>query len=148
MGAWDDYKREEREVETRTTGKQRCVITAVEESVSKTSGLPMIIVTVRPSGCRYTIKSYIVKNDKFNRNMTSFFDAAQGIEDGDFNFLSWVGCEIGANIGLDENGYCKIRWWLSPEELDALPPFEGEKPERQEITSLDEAEPDDEFPFT
>ena len=148
LSDWSDYKREEREPESKVTGKQRCVITAVEEGVSKSSGKPMIIVTVRPSGCRFTVRQYIVKNEYFNRNMTSFFDAFPEIEDGDFNFLAWVGCEGGAMFGEDERGYLTIKYWLSPEKTDELPPFEGEKPERQTFTSLDdEAEDDDELPF-
>ena len=93
MGNWDDYRREEREEDAKVTGKQRCVITAVEEAVSKSSGKPMIVVSVRPSGCRFTVKNYIVKNDYFNRNMTQFFDAFPEITDGDFNFLTWVWAE-------------------------------------------------------
>lgn len=147
MSNWDDYQREEREAESKITGKARCVITAAEETVSKSSGKPMIVITVRPSGCRFTVKNYLVKNEHFNRNATAFFDAFPEIPDGDFNFLAWVGAEGGAMFGEDERGYLKIRYWLSPEKLASLPPFEGEKPEKQTFTSLDEEEDDGDLPF-
>ena len=147
MGNWDDYRREEREPEAKVTGKQRCVIAAVEEATSK-AGNPMIVITVRPSGCRFTVRSWLVKNDSFNRNATAFFDAFPEIGDGNFNFLEWVGAEGAAMFGEDENGYLKIKYWLSPERAASLPPFEGEKPERQLITSLeDETEDDSDLPF-
>ena len=140
MSNFDDYQREEREQESKVTGKQRCVITAVEESVSKTSGNPMIIVSVRPSGCRFSVKNYIVKNEYFNRNMTSFFDAFPEIPEGNFNFVEWVGAEGAAMFGEDDRGFIKVKWFLSPTQAASLPPFEGEKPERQTVTSLEEGD--------
>lgn len=148
MSNWDDYQREEREVQNNVTGKLRCVITGVEEAVSKTSGKPMIVVSVRPSGCKFTVKTYIVKNENFNRNMTAFFDAFPEITEGDFNFLTWVGAEGAAMFGEDDRGYLKIKWFLAPSKADGLPPFEGDKPERQFVTSLDDDEANDgELPF-
>ena len=137
------YQRETAEVK----GKRRCVIVDVEEAVSKSSGLPMIVVTVKPSGYNAKLKSYIVKNDKFNKNMTDFFDAVDGVDDGDFNFLSWIGCEIGADIGLDDNGFWKVKWWLSRSKLANLPPFEGDKPPKQEITTIEDPESEDDLPW-
>ena len=141
MSAWDSYKRVESEKsERQPLGKTRCVIVDVEETVSKSSGLPMIVVIVKPSGYNAKIRKYIVKNEKFNKNMTDFFDAVEGVDDGDFNFLSWIGCEIGADIGLDSNGFWDIKWWLDRRWLEKLPPFEGEKPQKQEITTIDDSE--------
>ena len=89
-----------------------------------------------------------MKNDYFNRNMTQFFDAFPEITFGDFNFLAWVGCEGAAMFKQDDRGYTQISYFLSPERAADLPQFEGEKPERQSITSLeDETEDDDEMPF-
>ena len=145
MSSWNDYKREEPE---KIEGKYRCVITDVEETVSKKSGLPMIIVTVRPSGQKFTIRWYLVKNDKFNKNATNFFDAVDGVEDGDFEFIKWIGCEIGAMLGEDDQGYTQVRYWLNHKKLDDLPPFEGEKPPKQDVTSFtDESDSDDDLPF-
>ena len=146
MADWSDYKREEREPESKITGKQRCVITAVEEKTSK-SGKPMIEIKVRPSGCRFTVKSWLVHNDNFNRNATQFFDAFPEIGE-QFDFLTWVGCEGAAMFAEDENGYLKVRYWIDAVRAESLPPFEGDKPEKQTVTTLTEdAEPDDGLPF-
>lgn len=149
MSNWDDYKREEREPESRITGKQRCVITAVEEAVSKSSGNPMIVITVRPSGCRFTVRSWLVKNDSFNKNATQFFDAFPDIGDGNFNFIEWVGAMGAAEFGEDERGYLKVKWWITPERAAKLPPFEGDVPERQKVSTLTEMEDadDGDLPF-
>ena len=149
MSAWDDYQREEREEQAKVTGKLRCVIVDVEETESKTSGLPMIVISVRPSGTVFKVKSYLVHNDKFNRNATQFFDAFPEIGDGNFNFIEWIGAEGAAEFDLDERGYMKVKWWIDAVRAESLPPFEGEKPEKMEITKLDDAESEDDgsFPF-
>ena len=148
MSVWEDYSREEREESAKVTGRLRCVITDVEETESKTSGLPMIVITVRPSGTVFKVKSYLVHNDKFNRNATQFFDAFPEIHDGDFNFLSWIGAEGAAEFGLDEKGYMKVKWWIDAVKAADLPPFEGEKPEKMEVTTLEDAEDDEsDLPF-
>ena len=148
MSVWEDYSREEREESAKVTGRLRCVITDVEETESKTSGLPMIVITVRPSGTVFKVKSYLVHNDKFNRNATQFFDAFPEIKDGDFNFLSWIGAEGAAEFGLDEKGYMKVKWWIDAVKASDLPPFEGEKPEKMEVTTLEDAEDDEsDLPF-
>ena len=148
MSTWDDYQREEREEQAKITGKMRCVITDVDEGVSKASGLPMITISVRPSGCGYKVKSYIVKNDHFNRNMTQFFDAFPEVGDGNFDFLTWVGCEGAAMFDLDERNYLKVKYWIDAVRAANLPPYEGDRPEKQEITTLnDEGDLDDEMPF-
>lgn len=147
MADWN-YTREEREPTSNITGKLRCVITAVEEATSKTSGNPMIVVSVRPSGCRFTVKNYIVKNERFNRNMTDFFDAFPTIGEGNFDFLTWVGAMGAANFGEDERGYLKIKWWIAANKADSLPPFEGDIPEQQSVSTLTELEGDDgDLPF-
>lgn len=146
MANWG-YTREEQEPRPRLTGKQRVVIVSAEEGISN-KGNPMITIGLRPSGCKFTVRTWLVKNDSFNKNATQFFDAFPEIEDGDFNFITWIGCEGAAMLGEDESGYLKVRWFLSPEQAANLPPFEGEKPERQTLTTLeDEPEEDGEFPF-
>ena len=143
MGAWDDYQREEREESAKVTGRLRCVIVDVEETESKTSGLPMIIVSVRPSGTVFKVKSYIVKNEHFNRNMTQFFDAFPEIGDGNFSFVEWVGALGAAMFDLDDRGYLKVRFWIDAVRAENLPPFEGDKPEKQTVTKLSEDDGDD-----
>lgn len=145
MSMWDDYKRDE--TPAAKTGKQRCVIVAAEETTSKTSGKPMIVVTVTPSGSTAKVKHYIVKNDYFNRNMTSFFDAFPTIKEGNFNLLEWVGAVGAANFGTDENGYLTVKWFINPKQAENLPEFEGEVPEQQSVTSLDDDDDDDDIPF-
>jgi hypothetical protein len=145
MTDWN-YQREERE-ETKVTGRLRCVIVDVEETESKTSGLPMIVVSVRPSGTVFKVKSYIVKNEHFNRNMTQFFDAFPDIGDGNFNFIEWIGCEGAAMFDLDDKGYVKVKYWIDAVRAKLLPAFEGEKPERQTVTSLSEDESESDLPF-
>ena len=148
MSTWDDYQREEREESAKVTGRLRCVIVDVEETESKTSGLPMIIVSVRPSGTVFKVKSYIVKNEHFNRNMTQFFDAFPEIPDGNFNFIEWIGCEGAAMFDLDDRGYMKVKYWIDAVRAEILPPYEGEKPEKQTVTTLTEdADPEDGLPF-
>ena len=143
MGNWDDYRREDREPAEKVTGKLRCVIVDVEETTSKSSGLPMIVITVRPSGCNFKVKTWLVKNENFNRNAGQFFDTFPEISDGNFNFVEWIGCEGAANFVEDENGFLKIKCWVYPRQAESLPEFVGEKPERQTVTALDDEEPDD-----
>ena len=98
MSTWDDWSREE--APRLEPGDYRVEITAVEETESK-AGNPMIVVTVRPNGSNINIKHYIVKNQYFNRNMTDFFDSFN-IDEGDFNFPTWVGAVGAAKLAEDE----------------------------------------------
>ena len=142
-----DYSDFQRENETRIEGRQRCVITAVEEGKSR-MGNDMIIISLRPSGCKFEVKDYMVKNDSFNRRMTAFFDAFPEITFGDFNMLTWVGAEGAVNLAEDERGYLKVKGYVDPVKARNLPPFEGQKPPRQTFTSLeDESAEDGDLPF-
>lgn len=143
----DSYKREEGKASKKVTGLLRCVITGAEEQKSKTSGKDMIVVSVKPSGAEFSVKYYIVKNDKFCRNMTIFFDSFPEIQDGDFEFLHWVGCEGAANFVEDENGYTKIRWFIEAPKAKDLPPFEGSKPEKIEVNNDFSDINEDDLPF-
>ena len=148
MSNWDDFQREDREESAKVTGRLRCVIVEAEETTSKASGLPMIVVTVKPSGCNFKVKNYIVKNENFNRNMTDFFDTFPSIGEGNFDFLTWVGAMGAANFGEDERGYLKIKWWVTADKANSLPPFEGDIPEQQSVSTLEELEGDDgDLPF-
>ena len=151
MSIWSDFQREEKERESAVTGKHRVVIVEADESVtgpnSKSPGTPMVVIKLRPSGRRFTVTHRIVKNDYFNRNMTQFFDAFPEIPFGEQNMLLWVGAEGAAMFKEDANGYTQVQYFLSPERAADLPPFEGEKPERVTLTTLDDPEDDDELPF-
>lgn len=152
MSNWDSYQREEQERESAVVGKYRVVITEAGDAVtgpnSKKPGTPMIVIKLRPSGRHFTVTHRIVKNEYFNRNMTQFFDAFPEITEGDFNFLGWVGAEGAAMFKEDSNGYTQVSYFLSPERAADLPAFEGEKPEKQSVTTLDDDSGlDDELPF-
>lgn len=141
-----NYTRDDSRPEQKT-GVQRCVIVDAEETTSKTSGKPMIVVTVKPSGSTAKVKTYIVYNEYFNRNCTQFFDAFPEIEEGNFDLLSWVGALGAANFDLDENGYLKVKWFVSAERQTQLPEWEGDKPEKQTVTRLDDEDEADDLPF-
>lgn len=145
MATWN-YTREE-ETHENKTGIRRCVIVAAEETVSKTSGRPMIVVTVTPSGSKAKVKEYIVQNDNFNKKMTRLFNAFPSIAEGNFNFVEWVGALGAADFTLDENGYLKVKWFVSPDRAEHLPPFEGDKPTQQTVETFEPVSNEDEMPF-
>lgn len=148
MSHWDDFTREERP--RLSPGDYRVEIVSAEETTAKTSGNPMIVVGVRPNGYDVTIKHYIVKNQYFNRNMTDFFDSFN-IDEGDFNFITWVGAVGAAKLKEDENGYLKVAYFINQEKADKLPAWVGPLPERQSVTEIgggfSEVEDDGELPF-
>ena len=151
MSNWSDFQREETERESAVTGKHRVVITEVTEGVtgqmSKNPGTPVIIIKVRPSGRKFSVTYRMVKNEYFNRNATQFFDAFPEIPFGSFSFMEWVGCEGIALFKQNERGYTEVARFLPPEKGDDLPPFEGDKPERQIVSTLDDEEMEDDLPF-
>lgn len=145
MSFFDGYKREERS--RLTPGDYRVAITEVEETVSR-SGNPMLVVTVQPNGSEIHIKHYLVKNEYFNLNLTELLDSF-GLGE-NFDTLTWVGAVGAARLVEDENGYLKVRYFLSPERAEKLPPWQGKEPERQEVSSLGdgfEMLDDDDLPF-
>lgn len=146
MSSWNDYKPESG---SSVEGKHRCVIVDAKETTSQTSGLPMWVITVTPNGSKIKVNSYIVKNEFFNRNMTSFFDSF-GIERGNFKSLEWINAMGAANFAVDEEGYTKVKWFLTPKQAESLPAWVGPVPERQTVTEIggfSEIEGEDELPF-
>lgn len=146
MSFFDGYRREERA--HLTPGDYRVAITEVEETTSR-SGNPMLVVTVQPNGSKIHIKHYLVKNEYFNRNLTELLDSF-GLGE-NFDTLTWVGAVGAARLIEDDNGYLKVRYFLSPERAKKLPPWDGKQPERQEVTSLEDGIDgvldDDDLPF-
>ena len=118
-------------------------ITDVEETVSKSSGNPMLVITVKPNNVNIRIKHYIVKNEYFNRNLTEFYNSFN-IDFGDQNFLGWVGAVGAAKLVEDENGYMKIKRLIPLERQDNLPAWVGSVPVRQTVEGFVS---DDELPF-
>ena len=141
MGIFDDFVREE--VPRLEPGDYRVEITDVEETVSKSSGNPMLVITVKPNNVNIRIKHYIVKNEYFNRNLTEFYNSFN-IDFGDQNFLGWVGAVGAAKLVEDENGYMKIKRLIPLERQDNLPAWVGSVPVRQTVESFVS---DDELPF-
>ena len=143
MSNWDSYQREERP--RLSPGDYRVEIVSVEEKESK-AGNPMLVIGVQPNGSKIVIHHYIVKNDWFNRNMTEFFDSFN-IDDGDFTLPTWIGAVGAARLKEDDKGYLKVQYFISEDRAERLPPWEGEMPERQELTKLDDVEDDGELPW-
>ena len=141
MGIFDDFVREE--VPRLEPGDYRVEITDVEETVSKSSGNPMLVITVKPNNVNIRIKHYIVKNEYFNRNLTEFYNSFN-IDFGDQNFLGWVGAVGAAKLVEDENGYMKIKRLIPLERQDKLPAWVGSVPVRQTVEGFVS---DDELPF-
>jgi len=127
-------------------GDYRCAVADAWEAVSKSSGKNMIVVTVKINGTNVKVNHYFVEGEYFNRNITSFFDSF-GIKRGDFNLLGWVGCIGAAKFCEDDQGYTKVKWFLSPEQSEKLPAWEGEVPERQTVSNLVDVTDDDDLPF-
>ena len=141
MGIFDDFVREE--APRLEPGDYRVEITDVEETVSKSSGNPMLVITVKPNNVNIRIKHYIVKNEYFNRNLTELYNSFN-IDFGDQNFLGWVGAVGAAKLVEDENGYMKIKRLIPLERQDNLPAWVGSVPVRQTVEGFVS---DDELPF-
>lgn len=143
MSNWDSYQREERP--RLSPGDYRVEIVSVEEKESK-AGNPMLVIGVQPNGSKIIIYHYIVKNEWFNRNMTDFFDSFN-IDDGDFTLPTWIGAVGAARLKEDDKGYLKVQYFISEDRAEKLPPWEGEMPERQELTRLEDIEDESELPW-
>lgn len=130
------------------TGIRRCVITDVEARKSQ-AGNDMIVVTVRPSGSTANVCAYMVKNQYFNRNMTDFYDAFTTIPEGNFEFASWIGAEGAAYFVPDDRNpmYLKVKFFVTPDKAKDLPPFVGERPVQQEITTFEPVDDASGIPF-
>ena len=144
MSNWNNYVHET--MSTLQPGDYRVEIVSAEEKTSK-SGKPMIVVGIKPNGSGITINEYFVQGDFFNRKMSGFFDAFPQINDGDFNFIGWVGC-VGAARLKQDGDYLRVHFFLSPKQAEKLPEWQGAMPERQTVTSFEEVTDDgDDLPF-
>ena len=143
MSNWDSYRREERP--RLAPGDYRVEIVSVEEKESK-AGNPMLVIGIQPNGSKIIIYHYIVKNEWFNRNMTDFFDSFN-IDDGDFTLPTWIGAVGAARLKEDDKGYLKVQYFIDEDRAEKLPHWEGEMPERQELTKLEPLEDESELPW-
>lgn len=134
MSNWDYHREERPKLEE---GNYRVSVVNVEETISKSSGNPMLVIQIQPNESKIKINHYIVKNDYFNRNMTEFFDSFD-VPEGNFNFLEWIGAVGAARLEYDENDYLKVRWFINKTKAEQLPPWKGEKPERNTVSTVDD----------
>ena len=149
MGIFDDYKYE---AEVKRDGDYRLAIGGVEESVSKSSGNPMLVLTHAVSGLKdkdgknVKIKDYIVKNDFFNSKLSRIFDSFD-IGTDNHEPLEWIGAMGAAKLKTDDNGFLKIARYIPKGNVqDKLPAWDGDAPERQRVTNID-IEAEDDLPF-
>lgn len=126
--AWS-YKREERKFDIVPEGDHRIRIKAADKAVSK-KGNDMLTLQFTVSGSGLTLFHYITflddKPEITNRNLTQFFDAFPGIEDGDFNMANWIG-KVGAchvkHEDYNGNDQAKISYFLTGKRAEELPPW-------------------------
>ena len=144
MAFGQSFKREERK--TITPGDYRVQVVEAEETVSKSSGKNMLVITVQPNGSDIKIKQYIVDNQYFNQNMTQFFDSFN-VPFGDFDLPTWKGAIGAAKLVLDENEFLRVKYFIHRDKQGSLPQWEGQLPERQSVTTLGAPVEDDELPF-
>lgn len=145
MSIFDGYRHED--PDRLEPGDYRCVITEVKEAASKSTGRPMLVVTVKPNGSNIKINQYIVKNEYFNRNMTALYDSF-GIPEGDRDIAGWIGAMGAAKLERDDQGYMRVRYFIARDRQENLAPWEGEAPVRQTVSdAFTEVSDDDDLPF-
>jgi hypothetical protein len=130
-----------------TGGDHRFEIVSAEQKTSKT-GREMIVVGLKINGSEVVVKDYIVDGPYFNKKATQLFDST-GIREGDFTLPGWVGAVGAARFKEDENGYLKVAYYLDQKRAERLPEWRGAVPERQTVTTLDDAATldEEELPF-
>lgn len=130
-------------------GDHRFEVISAEEKTSK-SGKNMIVVTLKPNGATFNVNDYFVEGEWFNRKLTQWYDCT-GIEEGNFNYLTWAGAMGAARFKEDENGYLKIGYYIDAKRAEKLPAWVGEMPERQTVTEIGggmvDISSDDDLPF-
>ena len=120
-----NYQREESTFEEIPVGEHRVRIADAEKAISK-NGNDMLVLTLDVSGYRSRLWHYVVfmpdHPEITNRNLTSIFDSF-GIPDGDFNLANWKG-KVGACMTKQDEFGTKVRYFLSREKQEGLPPWE------------------------
>lgn len=132
--AWE-YQREEF-APRHLPGAYRCEIVEVSDNPSKSSGKPMITITLKINGTDLKVKYYIVEGPYANRNFTALFDSFD-IDEGDFDLVGWVGAVGAVMLVRDPNNqkFLKVAYFIPKTETGNLPPWKGPKPERQRIVN-------------
>ncbi|MBO5309682.1 MAG: DUF669 domain-containing protein [Clostridia bacterium] len=121
-----NFEREETTFEAIPVGDYRCRIKEVEKAVSK-NGNDMLIVKLEVSGQASMLFHYITfLNDHpeiTNRMLTQVFDSF-GIEEGNFNIVTWQGKAGGVHIKHDDEGRAKVSYFLSKKKQEDLPDWQ------------------------
>ena len=128
--AWQ-FKREESKFKELPEGRYRVMIDSAEMAVSKSSENDMLVIKLSVSGTNTHLWGYITFLDDrpeiTNRMLTQFFDSF-GIDDGNFNLVSYVGKVGGCQVKHDADGRAKVQYFLSKKQQEQLPPWKGEMP--------------------
>lgn len=140
-----EYKRE---ATTRAgAGDYRVEIVNAENKETRETHKNMIVLSLKLNGTSIIVKDYIVEGEWFNRKATQIFDSFN-IKEGDFNLITWNGAIGAARLKEDENGYLKVAYYLDKKRAEKLPAWVGEVPERQNVTSFEEVNlEEDNLPF-
>lgn len=112
-------------------GKYRVRIENAEETTSKSSGKPMIKMTLKVSGYNSKIWKYIVLDDtneekiaQSNNWLGSVYDSFN-IPQGSMNLQEWKGkvgaAEIINKLGDDKVMKAELKWFISRKRQDTLP---------------------------
>lgn len=157
--SWSNYTYQKQEFVERKPGNYRCLILKAEAGTSKSSGRNMLTIFLRPSGTASTVKAYIVDNEWFDSNYSSFLDAFPVLKDNSDpnNCFSWRGAIGAVKLKVNEEGFFETaRYpWIPAEKAEGYPDFEWrarddepqEMPEYQGMTEIDPEDDDGEIPF-
>ena len=153
--SWDNYTYQKPQFEENKPGDYRCVIMSAEVGTSK-SGNRMLVISVRPSGTRATVKSYIVDNEYFDSNFSSFLDAFPILKENHDpnNCFTWRGAMGAVKLTVNDRGYFEAKRFISADKAEKLPEFEWkakddepqQMPAYEGMTELDDDD-DGEIPF-
>lgn len=154
--SWDNYTYQKPTYEENHPGNYRCVILNAEQTTSK-KGNRMLVISVRPSGTKATVKNYIVDNDYFDANFSQFLDAFPALKNNPSpdNCFAWRGAMGAIKLAVNENGYFDPKYFIAADKAENLPEFvwkarddeSQEMPVLQEFTELADEEDDGEIPF-
>lgn len=157
--SWSNYTYKPQEHTERQPGNYRCIILKAEAGVSKTSGKNMLTIHLRPSGTASTVKAYIVDNDWFDSNFSSFLDAFPALKDNSNpdNCFAWRGAMGAVKLKVNDDGYFETAKypWIPADKATKLPEFEWkarddepqDMPELQTFTEITDNDDDDQIPF-
>ena len=155
--SWDNYTYTKPQYEDNKPGDYRCVILKAEVTLSK-AGNRMLVIHVRPSGTKATVKNYIVDNEYFDGNFSQFLDAFPQVKNNanPDNCFEWRGAMGAVKLTVNDNDYFEAKRFIPADKAEKLPPFEWkarddepqEMPVMQEFTELtDDDVADDDCPF-